>query len=57
MGFVEMRKVSEHELDTCDSCNQQGLISSGHIVRNNENEPIIFFCFNCKQDLLKGVKK
>ena len=57
MGFVEMRKVSEHELDTCDSCNQQGLITSGHVIRNNENEPIIFFCFNCKQDLLKGVKK
>jgi len=53
MGFVEIIKVSPYELDLCDSCGNQGRIASGHMTNDAHGEPVIFICFNCKQNILK----
>jgi len=51
MGYVEIIRVTPDQLDTCDSCNQQGWIESGHTINDNHGERMIFICFNCKQKI------
>ena len=50
MGYVEMRRVDNSELDTCDQCNQQGLKTSGRTITDSYGEAVIWICFNCKQN-------
>lgn len=56
MGYVEIIKLDpknpDHKLDVCDKCGQQGLITSGHMTHNSHGDPVIFFCFNCKNKIL-----
>lgn len=49
MGYVEIIPVTADQLDICDECCHQGLKSSGKTIRDSDNEPVIFFCFNCIQ--------
>ena len=49
MGYVEMRRVDNSELDTCDQCNQQGLKISGLEVNDEHGVVVMWLCFNCKQ--------
>jgi len=49
MGYVEMRRVDNSELDTCDQCNQQGLKTSGLEVNDEQGVVVMWLCFNCKQ--------
>ena len=49
MGYVEMRRVDNSELDTCDQCNQQGLKISGLEVNDEQGVVVMWLCFNCKQ--------
>lgn len=47
MGYVEARRLTEADrLDTCDQCNQQGLVSSGQFIMQN-GEAVMWLCFNC----------
>ena len=48
MGYVEAIKVTPQQLTRCDSCNQDGLISSGISVQDSYGVEILWFCFNCK---------
>ena len=57
MGYVEAIRVTPDQLDTCDYCGQQGLKTSGHIVKDSYGEPMIFMCFNCKHKLLGKDQK
>ena len=52
MGYVEIIPVTASQLDICDECCQQGLKSSGKTILGADNEPVIFFCFNCVNRLL-----
>jgi DnaJ-class molecular chaperone len=47
MGYVELIKVTPDQLDTCDQCGQQGLITSGKFIEHNQ-ENVMWICFNCK---------
>ena len=49
MGYVEIIPVTASELDICDECCHQGLKSSGKTIYDSDNDPVIFFCFNCIQ--------
>ena len=53
MGYVELIRVTPDQLEICDSCNQQGLKESGHMINDSHGEPMIFSCFNCKQKIIK----
>jgi hypothetical protein len=54
MGYVEVAKVKQNELDVCDTCNQQGLKTSGKYGYDNYGEPIIFTCFNCVEKIKRN---
>lgn len=55
MGYVEIvRKVKPDELDVCDTCNQQGLKTSGKYDYDSYGEPFIFTCFNCVEKIRKN---
>jgi hypothetical protein len=50
MGYVEIvGRVSDHELDTCDQCGQQGVRSNGKTITDNYSQDILWFCYNCVQ--------
>jgi hypothetical protein len=51
MGYIEIIAITPEDLDLCDSCNQQGRISSGKTICDQEGERMIFICFNCKQKI------
>ena len=41
MGYVEIvRQVQDHELDTCDQCEQQGVRSNGKTITDNYSQDI-----------------
>lgn len=49
MGYVEARRLTEADkLDTCDQCNQQGLVDSGEFIMDR-GIATLWLCFNCVQ--------
>ena len=55
MGYVEARRLtSADELWLCDNCEQQGVKANGYMVNTSYDEPILWFCYNCKHKLYKG---
>jgi hypothetical protein len=53
MGYVEAFRVTPDQLSLCDSCNQDGLTTSGRAIRDSVNEVVMWFCFNCVNQILK----
>ena len=43
MGYVELIKVTPDQLDTCDQCNQQGLITSGKFIEHNQENVCLLY--------------
>ena len=55
MGYVEARKLtSADRIETCDTCEQQGLYASGKEIKDSYNEVVLWFCFNCVEKTLRG---
>ena len=52
MGYVEAIRVTPDQLSLCDSCNQEGLTTSGKDIKDSYNESVLWFCFNCVQKVL-----
>ena len=49
MGYVEAIRVTPDQLTRCDSCDQDGLTSSGISIQDAYEQDILWFCFNCKR--------
>jgi hypothetical protein len=47
MGYVEAIRVTPDQLTNCDSCQQDGLTTSGKYVSDSYGVPVLWFCFNC----------
>lgn len=47
MGYVELIRVTKDDLSRCDSCDQDGLTSSGRSITDSHGVEVIWFCFNC----------
>ena len=56
MGYVEVRRVTPEELTVCDSCSQDGLITSGRFIEDSYGVPVLWFCFNCVNKNTKQEK-
>jgi hypothetical protein len=54
MGYVEIIIPKPEELDTCDSCGNQGLNRNGQYITDSYGENVMWFCFNCKEKMLHG---
>jgi len=52
MGYVEMIRVTPDQLTLCDSCNQEGLTSSGKEITDSYGVAVLWFCFNCVNQVL-----
>ena len=47
MGYLEIRKLNaDDKLDTCDQCQQQGLVASGEFIEQ-DGLALMWICFNC----------
>lgn len=54
MGYVEAIRVRPDELTRCDSCDQDGLTSSGIAIYDSYGIDIMWFCFNCKRKYIEN---
>ena len=52
MGYVEIVRVTPDQLTNCDSCQQDGLTSSGRYIEDSYGVPVMWFCFNCVNQIL-----
>jgi hypothetical protein len=58
MGYVEIvRRVKDHELDTCDQCGQQGVRENGKTITDNYSQDILWFCYNCVEAQKKSLSR
>jgi hypothetical protein len=55
MGYVELIPITPDQLDTCDSCDNQGVRSSGRSITNSYDEEIMWFCYTCVQRSILGI--
>lgn len=53
MGYIELIKVTDDQLDTCDECYQKGLKTSGRTIVDSYGDPVMWLCFNCVQRILR----
>ena len=54
MGYVEMRRLTPADrIEKCDSCNQDGLYTSGKEVKDRLGTVVMWFCFNCVEQTLR----
>ena len=52
MGYAQIiRRVEAHELTNCDDCGNNELTSSGRLILDSRDEPVMWFCFNCVQKI------
>ena len=55
MGYVSARRITPNDrIDKCDNCEQQGVYANGKEIRDSVNEVVMWFCYNCIQDTLRG---
>ena len=56
MGYVSMRRITPNDrIETCDSCEQQGVYANGKEIKDSSNtEVIMWFCYNCVEKQLRG---
>ena len=48
MGYIEMRPLTPaDELWVCDSCTQKGVRANGKDIKDSHGEVIMWFCYNC----------
>ena len=56
MGYVSMRRITPNDrIETCDSCEQQGVYANGKEIKDSSNtEVFMWFCYNCVEKQLRG---
>jgi hypothetical protein len=48
MGELLWRPISSADkFDVCDNCGQEGVVSSGRMMKDAYGEDVIFICYNC----------
>lgn len=52
MGYVEAIRVTSDQLSNCDSCQQEGLTTSGRYIEDRYGVAVMWFCFNCVRQML-----
>jgi len=53
MGYVEAVRVTPDQLTNCDSCQQDGLTTSGRYIKDRTDVAVMWFCFNCVNQIIK----
>ena len=55
MGYVSMRRITPNDrIETCDSCEQQGVYANGKETKDSYGEVVMWFCYNCVDKTLRG---
>lgn len=53
MGELFVRKLTPQDrIDVCDKCGQEGVYANGKEVKDTHNEVVVWFCYNCTQQVL-----
>lgn len=54
MGYAQIiRRVEPYELTNCDDCGNDELTSSGRLILDSSDQPVLWFCFNCVTRIAK----
>jgi hypothetical protein len=55
MGYVSARKITPNDrMETCDDCEKKGVYANGKEIRDDVNEVVLWFCYNCVEKTLRN---